>query len=140
MAGGPGEEIAYLAGGGAGGQPGVGVGLGALGQGAVVGVQPGEELGGGADVASGVAGVAAWPGGAFGADSQSAHHLPGGVAAQLPLCGLGGDGVQDVVEPLFGAGEFFIAGREYVGGGEHVTQEVRGPAPRVGIEGLVGGR
>ena len=48
-------------------------------------------------------------------------------------------GFQQAGEPLLGAGEFLVAGREDAAGGEHLPEEPGGAGPRVLVERLVGG-
>jgi hypothetical protein len=77
------------------------------------------------------------PGGGCGAGPQPAHHLPGGVGLDQAPVGGRLDRLQDRAEPLPGAGESLVAGRQRPGGGEHVPQVVGGPPVRVGVQGLV---
>ena len=50
-----------------------------------------------------------------------------------------GDGGQQRGEPLLGAGEFLVAGRQHTAGDEHVPQVSGGPGPRMLVKGLVSG-
>ena len=75
-----------------------------------------------------------------GAGAQAAHHLPGGVGLHQPPVRGWLDASRSRCEPLPGAGEFLVAGRQRAAGGEHVPQVVGGPPARAGVKRLVGQR
>ena len=99
--------------------------------------EPGEQARGGADAVAGVRGRGARPGGGRGAGPQSPHHLPGGVGLHQPPVGGRLDRLEDRGEPLPGAGEFLVPGRQRPGGGEHVPQVVGGPPAGAVVQRLV---
>ena len=135
--GGPGQEVPGQAGRRPGVQPLVDVGLPAGGELGAAAAEPGQQARGGADVVAGVRGGGARPGGGCGAGPQPAHYLPGGVGLHQPPVGGRLDRLEDRGEPLPGAGEFLVAGRQRPGGGEHVPQVVSGPPVRAVVEGFV---
>ena len=56
-----------------------------------------------------------------------------------PLPGGWLDGGEEPAEPLPGAGEFFVAGRQHAAGHQRLPQVIGCPAAGVGIERLVSG-
>jgi hypothetical protein len=63
---GPREEVTHVAGAGSGGEPVLDIGVAAVGQRSATPGQPGQELGRGFDLQSGVGGVGPWPGAGLG--------------------------------------------------------------------------
>ena len=84
-------------------------------------------------------GVGAGTSAPAGAGAQAAYHLPGGVGLHEPPPGRGFDRGQDAGEPLPGAGQLLVAGRQHAAGDQRLPEVIGGPAAGVGIQRLVGG-
>ena len=101
--------------------------------------EPGQEPGGFADRVPGAGGAGPVTRPGLGVLPEPAHDLPGGERADETPVLRDVQGFQQAGEPLPGAGEFLVAGREDAAGGEHLPEEPGGAGPRVRVERLVGG-